>query len=204
MDNNKPIIKYLTDYLEYLEIEKGLASKTQENYSRFLNIFFKWQVANNLQNLKPSEFNTNHIWKYRVYLSKFINLNTKNNLKKSTQNYYLISLRGLLEFFAEKNIPSLPPVKVKLAKEKGEREVKFLKLDQIKKLLESPDINSNIGLRDRAIIEILFSTGLRVSELTALNREQFKIKDSTKDLEIVIIGKGNKVRTVYLSSRAVN
>jgi site-specific recombinase XerD len=201
--SDKPIIKYLTDFLDYLEIEKGLSNKTQENYSRFLNKFFGWLNEAELLKLKPENLTVDHIWKYRVYLSRHINSNTKKNLKKSTQNYYLIALRALLEFFAEKNITSLSPTRVKLAREKGDREVKFLKLEQIEKLLFAPDIKNKIGLRDRAILEAFFSTGLRVAELTFLNREQVKITSNTKELEIAITGKGGKVRTVYFSARAV-
>ncbi len=204
MNKNKPIIKYLSDFLDYLEIEKGLSNKTQENYTRFLNKFFNWLKDNNLTNLKPSQLSPAHIWKYRVFLSRHIDSRTKKALKKSTQNYYLIALRSLLEYFSEKNITSLSPTKVKLAKDKSEAEVKFLNLDQVEKLLLSPNIKAKIGLRDRAILETLFSTGLRVTELVNLNKEQLKIKNTTKDLEVTVVGKGEKPRTVYFSQRAVN
>ena len=127
----------------------------------------------------------------------------KRTLKKSTQNYYLIALRSLLEFFVEKNIPSLSPTAVKLAKDKTEKEVKYLTLRQIEKLLLAPDTNKKTGLRDRAILETLFSTGLRVAELVSLDMDQIKIKSGTKELEIAIVGKGRKVRSVYFSERAV-
>lgn len=203
MNSQKPIIEYLTDYLDYLEIEKGLASKTQENYSRFLNKFFNWLTINNFDKLTPQKINAKHLWQYRVYLSRRVDPKSKTSLKKSTQNYYLIALRSLLEFFAEKNIASLSPTTVKLAKDKSDKEINFLKLPQIEKLLLAPNIKNKIGLRDRAILETMFSTGLRVAELVALNREQLKIKSSTKDLDISIVGKGKKVRTVYFSQRAV-
>lgn len=200
---NKPIIKYLIDFLDYSEVEKGLSLKTQENYSRFLNKFFKWLRDSNLHNLKPVDLNEDHIWKYRLFLSRHINPLNKRALKKSTQNYYLIALRSLLEFFVEKNIKSLPPSKIKLAKDRSEREIKFLNLDQLQRLLESPKNDNIMGLRDRAILETLFSTGLRVSELIALDREQLKIKNNSDFLEISVIGKGQKVRTVYFSKRAI-
>jgi len=203
MNNDKPIIEYLTDYLDYLEIEKGLSSKTQENYSRFLNKFFNWLAANSLDKLKPNKLNSEHIWKYRVFLSRHTDSKTKASLKKSTQNYYLIALRGLLEFFVEKKISSLSPSEVKLAKDKSDKEVKFLKLQQLENLLMTPDINTKIGIRDRAILECLFSTGLRVAELVALDSEQIKIDKNTKDLEVAVVGKGSKVRTVYFSERAI-
>ena len=201
---NKPLIKYLTDFLDYSEIEKGLSAKTQENYSRFLNKFFKWLTDNNLAELPPSKITADHIWKYRVFLSRHIDPNKKTGLKKSTQNYYLIALRSLLEFFVEKNIECLPPSKIKLAKDKSDHEVKFLNLSQIERLFSSPDENTAQGMRDRAILESFFSTGLRISELSALNRDQIKIKKETKEIEIAVVGKGSKVRTVYFSTRAIN
>lgn len=204
MAKKQTIIEYLTDFLDYLEIEKGLSSKTQENYTRFLNKFFNWLKENNLAKLKPEQLDANHIWKYRVYLSRHTNPRSKKNLKKSTQNYYLIALRSLLEFFVEKDIASLSPTKIKLAKDKSDKEVKFLKLEELERLLLTPDVNNKIGIRDRAILETLFSTGLRVAELVGLNREQLKIKDNTKDLEIAVVGKGQKVRTIYFSERAID
>ena len=202
--SNKPIIKHIPDFLEYLEIEKGAANKTQENYSRYLNKFIKWLKMTHNEDLKPHQLTPEHIWKYRVFLSRSpISEKTKKTLKKKTQNYYLIALRNLLTFFADRDIQSLPADKVKLAKDKTEQGVKFLTLDQVEKLLLAPDTSHNIGLRDRAILETLFSTGLRVSELVALNRDQLKIKPDTKDLELSITGKGGKIRTVYFSERAV-
>src|SRR6056297_1987066 len=200
----KPINKYLSDFLDYLEIEKGLSAKTQENYARFLVKFFKWLKNNNLSSLTPKDLNPDHIWKYRLFLSRYIDPKSKKTLKKSTQNYYLIALRSLLDFFVEKNISSLSPTKIKLAKDKSDKEIIYLKLDQIERLLNTPEVSQIIGLRDKAVLETLFSTGLRVSELISLDREQIKIKKDTKDLEISIIGKGNRIRTVYFSERAVN
>ncbi len=201
---NKPIAKYLTDFLEYLEIEKGLGNKTQETYSRLLNKFFNWLKENNLQDLKPYQLTDEHIWKYRVFLSRNVNKNTGEPLKRTTQNHYLIVLRNILNFFTDRDIQSLPAEKIKLAKQPEERSVKFLNLDQVKKLLSVPNTKTITGLRDKAILESLFSTGMRVAELVSLNRDQIKIKSNTKDLEISIVGKGNRPRTVYLSERAVN
>jgi site-specific recombinase XerD len=201
---NKPLIKYLTDFLDHLEIEKGLSAKTQENYSRFLAKFFKWLEDNNLSKMSPAELTADHIWKYRVFLSRHVDPNKKTTLKKSTQNYYLIALRSLLEFFVEKDIECLPPSKIKLAKDKSDREVKFLTLPQLERLLSAPDSSDAKGLRDKAILESFFSTGLRISELSSLDREQLKIKKDTKEIEIAVVGKGSKVRTVYFSQRAVD
>ncbi|NLZ74732.1 tyrosine-type recombinase/integrase [Candidatus Falkowbacteria bacterium] len=203
MSLQKPIIKYLNDFLDYSEIEKGLSSKTQENYTRFLRKFFAWLKKSQNDALKPSELTAEHIWQYKVYLSRHIDPKTQKTLKKTTQNCYLIALRSFLEFFVEKNINSLPPSKVKLAKDRADKEIKFLTLNQLSNLLNAPESGTIIGLRDRAILETLFSTGLRVAELTALNRDQLRIKENTQDLEIAIVGKGDKIRTVYFSERAI-
>jgi len=202
MPDNKPIEKYLNDFLDYCEIEKGLSDKTQENYKRFLNKFFNWLKGSGLASFSPAELTTDHIWQYRVFLSRHANPKNKKFLKKTTQNYYLIALRGFLDFFIEKKIASLSPSQIKLAKDKSDKEIKFLNLDQIEKLLLAPNTESLIGLRDRTILECLFSTGLRVAELVSLNREQFKIKETLKELEISVVGKGDKIRTVYFSERA--
>lgn len=201
--DNRPLIDHLLDFLEYLAVEKGLANKTQENYKMFLKKFFEWLKGNNLQGIKPHELTDDHIWKYRVWLSRSLNKLKKSPLKKSTQNYYLIALRAFLVYFTDRNILSLPAEKIKLAKDKDERAVKFLTLEQVEKLLATPKTSTITGLRDRAILETLFSTGLRVAELISLNRDQIKIKAETKDLEISITGKGNRTRTVYLSERAI-
>jgi len=198
-----PIIKHIPDFLDYLDVEKGLSNKTQEDYARFLNKFSEWLKINGPEDLRPHELTSEHIWKYRVFLARHASGKTKRPLKKSTQNYYLIALRGLLNYFASRDILSLPSEKIELAKDRDEKPVKFLNLEQVEKLLLAPDTSHNIGLRDRAILETLFSAGLRVAELVALNREQIKIKDETKYLEVGIVGKGGRPRTVYFSERAV-
>jgi site-specific recombinase XerD len=207
MSNNKnlkPISKYLPDFLDYLEIEKGLSSNTQKNYDRFLKKFFLWLEKNNLQELKPHDLTDEHIWQYKVFLSRNVFLKkNKKSLKKNTQNSYLITLRCLLNFFVKKNIPSLPPDKIVLIKDKEKKQIHFLTHEQIEKLLQAPNQSNFIEIRDRAILETLFSTGLRVAELVSLNREQIKIKRDKEHLELTIIGKGGKIRTTYLSNRAI-
>lgn len=203
-NSNKSIPRHLNDFLDWLDIEKGLSNKSQENYSRFLNKFIEWLNDNNLSDLKPHELSPSHIWEYRVFLArKTISPQSKKPLKKTTQNYYLIALRSLLNYFAERDIISLPAEKIKLAKEKKDKDISFLDLEQLKKLLEAPNTNKENGLRDKAILEVLFSTGLRISELTSLDYEQIRIRPKTKDLEITIFGKGGHPRTVYFSERAV-
>ncbi len=203
--SNKAIIKHLNDFLDWLEIEKGLSSKSQENYSIFLKRFLDWLKENNLEELKPHQLTPEHVWKYRGYLARqYSPKNKKNSLKKSTQNYYLIALRSLLNFFADRDIQAMPAEKIKLARKKGSSAVNFLNLSQLKSLFQAPDTSKIQGLRDRAILEVFFSTGMRIAELTSLNRDQVKLKKDTKDLEIVIIGKGSKPRPVYFSERAVH
>ncbi len=112
-------------------------------------------------------------------------------------------MRNILSYFADRDIQSLPVEKIKLAKDKTGQIPKFLSLEQLEKLFLAPDTSHNIGLRDRAILEVLFSTGLRVAELAALNRDQLKIKLDSEDLELSIKGKGGHVRVIYFSKRAV-
>jgi site-specific recombinase XerD len=203
-ESNKPIEKHILDFLDYCEVEKGLSQKTQENYKRYLDKFVFWLRKSKKQNLKPHEFTAEHVWEYRLFLSRFRDQNGKV-LKKITQNYYLIALRALLSYFAAKDISSIPSDKITLPRGvKKEKKVKFLTLDQIEKLLLAPDTKTKNGLRDRAILESFFSTGLRVAELVNLNREQFQNIGSKKDLEISIIGKGERPRTVYFSERALS
>ena len=169
----------------------------------FLKRFLDWLHQHNLQDLNPHELTPQHIWDYRVFLSRTYLLRSKNPLKKNTQNYYLIALRALLNYFADKDILSLPAEKVKLARDKDDRQVRFLSLEQLEKLFSAPDIITISGLRDRAILEILFSTGMRIAELTSLNRDQLKIKPGMRELELSIVGKGAKIRTIYFSERAL-
>ena len=201
--NYKPLRKYIPDFLEYLEIERGLAEKTQINYDRYLKKFTDWLMLTNKTDLTPPLFTADLIWQYRIFLAKKIQGREKT-LKRTTQNYYLIALRGLLSYFSDKNIPCLPPDKVKLAKDdKSGQKIKFLSLDQIERLLLTPNADSLIGLRDRAILETLFSTGMRVSELTSLNKEKIPARLQKNSLEVPVVGKGNRVRTVYFSPRCL-
>jgi site-specific recombinase XerD len=186
-------------------VEKGLKDNTQKNYSRYLSKFINWLKLKNLENIKPHELSTDYIWEYRLYLSRYINPINKKPLSKATQNYYLIALRAFLGFFVAKDIISIPPEKITLPKaNKASKTIKFLNLNQVKRLLESPDVKTTTGLRDRAILETFFSTGLRIAELVSLNVEQFSNIENKKDLELGIIGKGGTPRTVYFSERALS
>lgn len=201
--SNVSIKDHINDFLDWIDVEKGLSSKTQENYRRFLEKFLVWLKKNSLENLKPHELKPEYIWDYRVYLARYSLTPIHKPLKKITQNYYLIALRALLSYFIAKDIVSLPPEKITLSRPHKEKIVKFLTLEQLNKLFSVPNASTIQGLRDRAILETFFSTGMRVSELTSLNREQIKIEPGMSDLELGIIGKGNRARTVYFSKRAI-
>jgi len=199
-----PIIKHIPDFLDYCEVEKGLSDKTQENYKRYLNKFDLWLKKIKNEKLLPHQLTTDDIWKYRLFLSRS-NTYKGKPLQKISQTYYLIALRVLLSYFSAKDILSLPADKVKLPKDaRNSKNLKFLNLEQIEKLLLAPDTKTKIGLRDRAILESFFSTGLRIAELVALNREQFANISNKEDFEVSIIGKGGNPRTVYFSKRALS
>ncbi len=202
-----PIIKHIAPFLDYCEVEKGLSPTTSRNYHNFLKMFKDWLQANGLSALKPHELNQEHVWNYRLYLSRKKDAKGRY-IKKTTQNYYLIALRNLLAYFAERDIQSLPSDKVKLPKlTDKDKAIKFLTYEQVEKLLAMPDTTTTEGLRDRTILEVLFSTGMRVSELTSLNIRLFDrqniIKKKMTELELSISGKGGATRTVYFSERAL-
>ncbi|MCX6722512.1 MAG: tyrosine-type recombinase/integrase, partial [Candidatus Staskawiczbacteria bacterium] len=201
--SSKPIPKHINDFLDWIDIEKGLSAKTQENYRRFLEKFLGWLKSQHLEGLLPHYLTSDHIWDYRVFLSRKSHTFDGQPLKKTTQNYYLIALRALLGYFVAKDILSLPPDKITLSRPDKEKTVKFLSLEQLEKLFSAPAIENIQGLRDRAILESFFSTGMRISELTSLNREQIKIKSGMTDFELGIVGKGGRARTIYFSKGSV-
>jgi len=203
--SNKTIIKSIPDFLDYCEVEKGLSDNTQKNYQRYLNKFKFWLKETKKENIKPHELTPEDVWDYRLFLSRHINPKTNKTLEKLTQNYYLVALRVLLSYFSTKDYVSIPSDKITLLKNtKKEKSLKFLNLEQIKKLLSAPSLKDAPGLRDKAILETLFSTGLRIAELSALNCEQFENITNKKDFELSITGKGNYTRTVYFSERALD
>jgi len=205
--SSTPIIKQISNFLDYCEVEKGLSPVSTRNYHHCLKMFKDWLQSQELSNIKPHELSQEHIWNYRLYLSRKKDLKDRY-IKKTTQSSYLIALRNLLAYFAERDIQSLPSDKVKLPKlTDKDKTIKFLTYDQVEKLMGMPDTATKEGLRDRSMLEILFSTGMRVSELTSLNIRLFDIKSIVNkkitDLEISISGKGGSTRTVYFSSRAL-
>lgn len=203
--SDKALPQHVNDYLDWIDVEKGLSTKTQENYARFLKRFIDYLKDKKLDHLKPHEVSPNHIWDYRIYLARQTRSKRSSKaLKKSTQGYYLIVLRSLFSFFAERDILALPPEKIKLPRDKEDKEVRFLTLEQLERLFNVPDTSNEKGLRDRTILETFFSTGMRISELVALDREQIEPSLGKEDLELGIVGKGGRARTVYFSPRAMS
>lgn len=208
MNTQKTIKDYLLPFLDYCEIEKGLSNNTQRNYQQYLKIFLEWLQKNNFQNLTPENLTAQHVWDYRLYLARVYKTPSGGYLTKKSQNYYLIALRALLNFFAERDITSMPSSKIKLAKQKSEQTISFLELHEIERMLQLPDTSKQDGLRDRAIMETFFSSGMRISELVSLNADQVSLLKkgagtiSSRTFEISIVGKGRHIRTIFISPRA--
>ncbi|MBI2551365.1 tyrosine-type recombinase/integrase [Candidatus Uhrbacteria bacterium] len=191
---NSPLDKLLKDYLEYLEIEQGRSPRTVRNYEFYLKRFSKW-----VGKIGPRDITPEVLRRYRLWLNRSIEGRDEENLKKSTQNYHLIALRSFLKYLSKRDIASLPPEKVELAKQ-SQRSVEFLETDELERMLVLPMKlgDSMIALRDQAILECLFATGLRVSELSNLHIDQI----NTKKREFTVRGKGDKPRIVFLSEPA--
>ncbi len=185
------IHKALRRFLEHIEIEKGRSLKTVENYQHYLSRFFEFAKIKN-----TGDINDDNVREFRMWLNR---QSGKDGLmKKKTQNYYLIALRAFLKYLVKIEVKSMGPDKIELAKVPA-RQVDIISQEELIRLLMAPDGSDLKGLRDKAIIETLFSTGLRVSELCSLPREI----DLSKD-EFSIRGKGEKVRVVFLSESAKN
>lgn len=192
----KPLSKYLIEFLEHLEIERNRSNKTLQNYEFYLKRFIDW-----LGKTKgPENITAEKVRQYRLWLNRLEDIHGEP-LKKNTQNYHLIALRSFLKYLAKRDIKTLVPEKIELMK-MPDREVSFLEGSDLNRLLESPlQINEEhdlIKYRDKAILELLFSTGLRVSELAGLKKENINLK---KD-EFTVTGKGRKSRVVFLSDQA--
>lgn len=182
------------EYLEYLEIEKGRSLKTVENYDRYLTRFFEFAKIDS-----PKDINDNVVREFRLWLNRQVARDGKlgeETLKKKTQNYYLIALRSFLKYLIKRDVSSLSPDRIELAKV-SERHLDLISVEELTRLLNAPNGDDLKSLRDKALLELLFSTGLRVSELCSLPRDL----DLRKD-EFSVRGKGEKVRVVFLSDSA--
>ena len=183
------------EFLEYLEIERNLSPLTIRDYRHYLNNFINWSAASH-PIFSPKDLTIDTVRKYRVYLAHLNSPNGNLPLKKVTQNYYVIALRSFLRYLIRKDLAVVAPEKIELPKTES-RSLKFLDRDQLDRLLAQPDISKDAGLRDKAIMEMLFSTGLRVSELCRLDRDQVNIERK----EFGVIGKGQRARVVFISDR---
>lgn len=205
MKSPTPMKEHIIPFLEYCEIEKGLSPNTQRNYKQYLDLFVVWLSRSGNTNLKPHELSRDHVWNYRLFLAQKYKTKHQKYLTRKSQNYYLIALRAFLDYLADRDIDTLPSSKVKLAKQKTEETISFLEARDVEKMLDVPDIATPGGLRDRAIMELFFSSGMRVSELVSLDQDQLSIlqdKRTDRTYELSIVGKGSKVRTVFISPRA--
>ena len=178
-----------TQFLEYLEIEKGRGVKTVENYDRYLNRFLTFGKVK-----APGQITEQMVREFRITLNR--SAGVSGTMKKNTQNYHLIALRAFLKFLRKRDIESLNPERIELAKTSG-RDLDLITADELNRLMRAPAGDELAALRDRAMLELLFSTGLRVSELCNLNQDI----DLSRD-EFSVRGKGDKVRVVFLSSSA--
>jgi site-specific recombinase XerD len=184
----------ITQFLEYLEIEKNRSDKTVRNYDFYLKRFNEWAG-----DTSPSGVTQEKVRQYRLWLNRFTDEHGRT-LKKNTQNYHLIALRAFLKYLAKRDIKTLSAEKIELGK-MPERIVDFLEGSDLERILEAPTLGEApeiIKKRDKAIVEMLFSTGLRVSELANLKKEQVNLKKE----EFTVRGKGDKPRIVFLSNQA--
>lgn len=180
--------KAKTDFLEYLEIEQNRSQKTLSNYDHYLTRLIDFAGDIQIKDIDPEL-----IRKWRLWLNR-LGTNTSDELGKSTQNYHLIALRSFLKFCAKRDIPALTADKIELARTKR-KQVTFLNEDELQQLFTQPDTSTLPGLRDRAILELLFSSGLRVSELVGLDKDHINLKRR----EFMVRGKGQKDRPIFIS-----
>jgi site-specific recombinase XerD len=181
----------ILDYIEHLEVEGGRSAKTAENYRLYLERFVEFT-----DDIKVGNITSEIIRKYRLWLNRYKN-NADDDLATITQSYHLIALRGFLGYLGQRDIETLAPTKIVLPKV-ARKQVTFLHYDEVERLISGIDISSEAGLRDRAIVELLFSSGLRVSELINLNRDHI----NTKRREFMVRGKGQKDRPIFISEAA--
>ena len=179
------------EFLEYLEIEKNRSPRTITNYDHYLKRFLEFAKIGSV-----SQMTEDLIRKFRLQLNRMTDENGKP-LKKVTQNYHIIALRAFLKYLAKRDIKTVSAEKIELGKQE-DREVTFMEPQELERFMASPEGNGIADLRDRAILETLFSTGLRVSELCSLNSDELDLKRG----EFSVRGKGSKIRVVFLSDKA--
>lgn len=186
----------MQQFLEYLEIERNVSQLTVRNYSHYLHRllqFMSEKLSKPEEDIVVKSLTADLIREYRLYLSRYVDEHGVS-LKRVTQNYHLIAVRSFLKYLMKRDIETVHPEKIDLAKADS-RSIKFLERSDVERLLNMPSISSEEGLRDKAILELLFSTGLRVSELVNLNKDQINFERK----EFGVIGKGRRARVVFLS-----
>ncbi|MGM0628909.1 MAG: site-specific tyrosine recombinase/integron integrase [Patescibacteria group bacterium] len=183
------------EFLEYLEIERGRSVKTVENYDRYLSVFLTFSGLSDPAGITDELIRSYRLWLNRKPSSGGYEAGSET-IKKRTQNYYLIALRSFLKYLMKKGVKSLPPDRIELAKT-PERSLDLISSVELERLLSAPDGGDLKSKRDKALLELLFSTGLRVSELCALSREV-----NFDAGEVSIRGKGDKTRVVFISESA--
>lgn len=197
-NSSKNLSSLVFSFLEFCELEKGLFASTAKKYHYRLERFLNWaKEFLDQESLSVEDLTEDLIKEFRLHLNRYISPRTKRPLKESTQNHYIVAIRAFLRYLNRQGIESVLPERVELRRADS-RSLKFLELEQLEKLLEQPETNRILGLRDRAILELLFSTGLRVSELTSLDCQDVNLKSQ----EFSVRGKGGRVRVVFLSGRA--
>ena len=185
----------IEDFLEHLEIERGRSTKTIENYRLYLERFLDIALEiTGKDELKASDIDKELLRKYRLKLNRYGSDNGSDDLKAITQAYHLIALRGFLKYLTKRDIKSLDPSLVELPKV-VRKQVTFLHYDEVEEMLDQIDLSTESGLRNRAIIELLYSGGLRVSELVSLNRDSINLAKK----EFMVRGKGSKDRPIFIS-----
>jgi site-specific recombinase XerD len=192
---NTELNKFIDEFLEYLEIEKNCSKLTIRDYRHYLEVFNLW-FTQNMPAMSLKDLDLATVRKYRVFLANREDIKGMT-LKRVTQNYYVIALRSFLRFLIKNDYATLEPSKIDLPKTES-RSLKFLEREQIDRMVTSIDTSKEEGIRDRAIFELLFSTGLRVSELVKLNHAQINLERR----EFGVVGKGGRARVVFVSDRA--